>query len=139
MGDDFLATFVKETQHEVTEELEKLVEANGIKRKVLDRAQEYAKVAATHILDETQPALDPFPAVGIDGDKKLQYLLVLEFLQSAGFKFAPSVLKFESQHPELELDRRELGKSLKLRTYDRTPYLVQLIEQAEGAAVGSLA
>jgi hypothetical protein len=130
---------VEETQHEVTAALEELVQENGIKDKVLGRAQEYAKTAATHILDETQPPLEPFPAVAIDGDKELQYLLVLEFLQSAGFKFAPSVLKFESQHPDIELNRRELGKRLKLRTYDRTPYLVQLIEQAEGAAVGSFA
>jgi hypothetical protein len=140
MGEDFLASFVKDTQEEVTAALEELVEVNGIKRKVLERAQEYAKIAATHILDETQPPLQPFSAVEIEGDKELQYLLVLEFLQSAGFKFAPAVLKFESQHPDLPFDRRELGKRLRLRTYDRTPYLVQLIEQAEGAApAGSFA
>jgi hypothetical protein len=134
MGENFLAAFVEDTQKEVAEELERLVEVNGIKTKVLERAQEYAKIAATHILDETQPPLHTFPAVDIDGDKELQYYLVLEFLQSAGFKFAPAVLKFESQRPDLPFDRRKLGKQLNLRTYDRTPYLVQLIEQAEGAA-----
>jgi hypothetical protein len=131
MSEDFLSRFVEETQVEVKEALEELVEQNDIKKKVLKHAEEFAKIAATHILDESQPALDPFPVVGIEGDQQLQYLLVLEFLQSAGFKFAPSVLKFESQHPDLPFDRRELGKRLKLRTYDRTPYLVQLIEAAE--------
>lgn len=125
----WLDAFVSNTQQEVVEELQHLVDEKGIKEKVLEDAQELAKIAARHILDETQPELQAFPSVPIDGDKELQYLLVLEFLQSAGFKFAPSVLRFESQHPEIELNRRELGKQLNLCTYDRTPYLVQLIEE----------
>lgn len=121
--------FISDTQNEVVEELQNLVAEKGIKEKVNEEAQDLAKIAARHILDETQPELAAFPSVNIEGDKELQYLLVLEFLQSAGFKFAPSVLRFESQHPELELKRRELGKQLNLCTYDRTPYLVQLIEE----------
>jgi hypothetical protein len=120
---------VSSSQEDVIRALEELVQEKGIKAKVLEDAQELAKIAARHILDETQPPLTEFPRVPIDGDKELQYLLVLEFLQSAGFKFAPSVLKFESQHPEVELNRRDLGKKLNLCTYDRTPYLVQLIEE----------
>jgi hypothetical protein len=97
---------------------------------VLSEAQELAKIAARHILDETQPELTPFPSIPVEtNEQELQYLLILEFLQSAGFKFAPSVLRYESQHPELQIDRRELGKRLHLCTYDRTPYLVQLIEE----------
>ena len=125
----FLDDFVKDAQQEVVQELEQLVESKGIKEKVMADAQKMAKIAAQHILDETQDDLAQFPEVPIDGDKELEYLLVLEFLQSAGFKFAPSVLKFESQHPEIQLDRRELAKRLNLCTYDRTPYLVQLIEE----------
>jgi hypothetical protein len=125
----WLDGIVSQTQDEVIAALEQLVQEKGIKTKVLEDAQELAKTAARHILDETQPELQPFPSVPVDGDKEIQYLLVLEFLQSAGFKFAPSVLKFESQHPDLELKRRELGKTLNLCTYDRTPYLVQLIEE----------
>ena len=125
----WMDSIVSETQQEVVEELQHLVEEKGIKEKVLADAQELAKIAARHILDESQPELQSFPSIPVDGDKELQYLLVLEFLQSAGFKFAPSVLRFESQHPEIELNRRELGKQLNLCTYDRTPYLVQLIEE----------
>ena len=84
----WLDTFVSNTQQEVVEELQHLVDEKGIKEKVLEDAQELAKIAARHILDETQPELQAFPSVPIDGDKELQYLLVLEFLQSAGFKFA---------------------------------------------------
>ena len=129
MTQNWLEQVVGETQKEVIDELERLVEEKGIKAKVLADAQEMAKVAARHILDESQPELQAFPSIPIDGDKELQYLLVLEFLQSAGFKFAPNVLKFESQHPELDVNRRELGKKLNLCTYDRTPYLVQLVEE----------
>jgi len=125
---DFLATFVKDTQKEVVQALEELVEENHIKENVLEEAKRLATIAASHILDSSKPELTPFEPVPTDGGKELQYLLVLEFLQSAGFKFAPSVLQFESQHPDIVLDRRALGKRLGLRTYDRTPYLVQLIE-----------
>jgi hypothetical protein len=127
---DWLDGVVQSTQREVIEELQRLVEEKGIKQRVLEEAQELAKVAARHILDESQPELQAFPSIPIESeDQQLQYLLVLEFLQSAGFKFAPSVLRFESQHPEIQLNRRELGKQLHLCTYDRTPYLVQLIEE----------
>jgi hypothetical protein len=127
---EWLEGVVQETQREVIEELQRLVEEKGIKKRVLDEAQELAKVAARHILDESQPELQAFPSIPIENDdQELQYLLVLEFLQSSGFKFAPSVLRFESQHPEIQLNRRELGKRLHLCTYDRTPYLVQLIEE----------
>lgn len=125
----WLDGIVKDTQQQVVQELETLVQEKGIKEKVMADAQELAKVAARHILDESQPELEAFPMIPVEGDKEIQYLLVLEFLQSAGFKFAPSVLRFESQHPEIELNRRELGKQLNLCTYDRTPYLVQLIEE----------
>ena len=94
----WMDSVVSETQQEVVEELQHLVEEKGIKEKVLADAQELAKIAARHILDESQPELQSFPSIPVDGDKEIQYLLVLEFLQSAGFKFAPSVLRFESQH-----------------------------------------
>jgi hypothetical protein len=130
MSGNWLDEFVQGAQRDVINELQILVEEKGIKAKVLQEAQDLAKTAARHILDETQPDLEPFPKIPLDSEEQnLQYQIILEFLQSAGFKFAPSVLRFESQHPEVELDRRALGKKLNLCTYDRTPYLVQLIEE----------
>jgi hypothetical protein len=138
MAGNFLEEFVQNTQAEVTQALEDLVAKEGIKEKVLRKAEGYARTAAAYILNESNnEPLKKFKGVEFVGDEEVKYLLVLEFLQSAGFKFAPSVLKFESQHPELQLDRRELGKRLRLRTYDRTPYLVQLIEAAEENPVSS--
>jgi hypothetical protein len=138
MTESFLANFVAETQQEVTNALEDLVKTQKIKERVLAHAEQFARVAATHILNEDEQGLEPIPAVDISGDRELQFLLVLEFLQSAGFKFAPSVMMFESQHPQPPLDRQALGRRLSLRTYDRTPYLVQLIEAAEGAGLGAI-
>jgi hypothetical protein len=124
-----LDAFVQSAQRDVIAGFQEFLERQGIKTKVFDEAQELAKVAAGHIGDETQPDVDPFPSIPIENEEQLlQYQVALEFLQSAGFKFAPSVLQFESQHPDLALDRRALGKKLNLCTYDRTPYLVQLIE-----------
>ena len=120
--------YITEAQNATSEEVNRIVEEKKIKEKVTAEAQELAKVAAKHILDPSEPDLEPFPSIDIEGDKKLEYLLVMEFLQSAGFKFAPSVLMYESRHPDVTLDRREFGKELGLCTYDRTPYLVQLIE-----------
>jgi hypothetical protein len=131
MGESFLAEFVAETQREVSEALEVLVTETGIKDEVLQHAKELATTAATHILDESKPPLERFKPLDLEEDNRLKYLLVLEFLQSAGFKFAPTVLKYESQHPDLEMDRRQFGRDLKLRTFDRTPYLIQLLEAIE--------
>jgi hypothetical protein len=125
----FLEEFCKDKEKEVVEALKTLVEEKGLRQRVLADAQELARIAARHILDDSQPELQTFQSIPLDGDKDIQYLLVLEFLHSAGFKFAPTVLRFESQHPEIVLNRRELGKRLNLCTYDRTPYLVQLIEE----------
>nr|AGM32980.1 hypothetical protein [Coptotermes formosanus] len=126
---EWLNGVIQETQQEVVKELERLVEEKGIKEKVMAEVQDLAKKAAAHLLDQSQPELATFPSIPLEGEKEYQYLLVLEFLQSAGFKFAPNVLRFESQNPDVVLDRRDLGKKLRLCTYDRTPYLVQLIEE----------
>jgi hypothetical protein len=80
----------------VSEALEKLVTETGIKDEVLEHARELATTAARHVLDESKPPLEKFRPLGLEEDNHLKYLLVLELLQSAGFKFAPSVLKYES-------------------------------------------
>jgi hypothetical protein len=143
MSGNWLDDFVQTAQRDVIGELQTLVEEKGIKMRVLQEAQDLAKIAARHILDETQPDLEPFPKIPIESEEQLlQYQIVLEFLQSAGFKFAPSVLRFESQHPEVELDRRTLGIESQSRTqlrfartvsqrtfhclFDRTPSFISL-------------
>jgi hypothetical protein len=64
-----------------------------------------------------------------DNGELIEYRLVMDYLESIGLKFAPTVLRYESQHPNLFADRAELAERLHLRSYDRTPLLVQMIEE----------
>ena len=118
-------------QKEILAQLHEILEEKGIKEKVLADAQEMAKVAGKHILDENQPELTAFPEIPIEDGGDLEFFLIYDFLISSGFKFAGNVLKYESQHPDIDFDRKEFGKVLGLCTYDRTPYLVQLIEEMQ--------
>ena len=124
MGD-----FIQSTQREVVEEVQKLVEEKGIKDRVLSEAQQIAQKTANHLLDPSSPAPEVFEGIKTDEDSLEEYLLVLEYLESVGFKFAPSVLRYESQHPDISTNRKEMSEKLGLRNYDRTPLLVQLIEE----------
>lgn len=122
--------FIQATQKDVVEEVQKLVEEKGIKEKVLQEAQQIAQKTANHLLDNNAPPPETYQGIDISNEDDLdEYLLVLEYLESIGFKFAPSVLRYESQHPEQMVNRKALCTKLGLRSYDRTPLLVQLIEE----------
>ena len=125
----FMNDFIQSTQREVVEEVQKLVESKGIKEKVLSEAQQIAQQTANHLLDPNSPSPEIFKGIELDEESTDEYLLVLEYLESVGFKFAPSVLRYESQHPEITTNRQEISEKFGLRSYDRTPLLVQLIEE----------
>ena len=125
----FMNDFIQTTQRDVVEEVQKLVEEKGIKEKVLQEAQAIAQKTANHLLDPNAPAPETYQGISMSPEDLDEYRLVLEYLESIGFKFAPSVLRYESQHPDIMTDRAELAKKLGLRGYDRTPLLVQLIEE----------
>jgi len=99
----------------------------------LKEAQAIAQQTANHILDPKADPPQQYKGISVgasqEDPERQEYLLVLEYLESVGFKFAPSVLRYESQHPDIMSNRAELAKSLGLRSYDRTPLLVQLIEE----------
>lgn len=129
----FVNEFIQSTQQEVVKEVTELVEAKGIKEKVLKEAQAIAQQTANHILDPKAEAPQQYKGITVgsspEDPERQEYLLVLDYLESVGFKFAPSVLRYESQHPDIMSNRAELAKNLGLRSYDRTPLLVQLIEE----------
>ena len=118
---------------EVKEEVLRFIEKEGINEEIQNDAAEMARIAARNILEPNQPPLKDFPRIPLDTetttDEDVRYMLVQEFLQSAGFKFTSNVLKYESQCPEFKFDREDLGEKLGLPIYDKTPFLVQLIEQ----------
>jgi hypothetical protein len=128
---DFLSGFIQETQRSVVEGVQRLVEENHIKDRVLEEAQGYAQRIANHIQDarHTDP-VETFEPVPIASPNELtEYCLVLDYLESIGLKFAPTAFRYESQHPNTFANRTELAERLNLRSYDRTPLLVQMIEE----------
>lgn len=121
------------TTKEVIEEIKRWVSKQGIDEEIQSDASEMARIAARHLLDENQPPLKDFPRIPLDlsttTEEDVRYMLIQEFLQSAGFNFTSNVLKYESQCPEFPLDREDLGTALGFPSYDRTPFLVQIIEE----------
>ena len=126
---DFLDSFIESTQKDVVEEVQQLVQEKGIKQQVLKEAQELAQQQAMHLMNPSSPEPPSYPGIQLEGDEKDEFLLVLDYLESIGLKFTPTVLKYESQNPDVNTDREELCQRLNLRSYDRTPLLVQLIDE----------
>lgn len=95
----------------------------GVNENILRAAKEQAEMRDKFAMP---PSID-----GIDepGYAQTEYFLIQEYLQSIGLSTSPEVLRFESQHPTLEKDRKSLSNELQLRYYEKTPLLVQLIAE----------
>ena len=127
---DFLSGFIEDTQKEVVEEVQQLVEEKGIKKQVLDEAKKLAQTQAMHIMDPELNEPVSFPGIPLETEEdEIEFRLVLEYLESIGLKFTPTVLRYESQNPSYDVNAPELAEKLHLRNYDKTPLLVQLIEE----------
>ena len=126
---DMLSQVIDPAQKEVIAEVQKLVEEKGIKEKVMKEAQQLAQKQAIHLMDPSSEEAPVFKGINLEEEDPDEYFLVLEYLESIGLKFTPTVLKYESQNPDVECNRAKLASKLKLRNYDRTPLLVQIIEE----------
>ena len=126
-----IASTAKSCQTEIVAQLNDVIDQKGVKEQVLKNAQEMATVACQHILDPLKEDLKKFD--GVPEDKELMLELVYDFLKQAGFNFSANCLKYESQHPEAfeDFDRRKFGKDNGCCTYDKTPYLVQIIREMQ--------
>jgi hypothetical protein len=125
-----LDALIQDSQAGVVEEVQRLVEENGIKEQVLREAQTLAQQHAMYLMNPQQFQEPPaFPGIPLDNESRDEFLLVLDYLESIGLKFTPNVLRYESQHPDIATERDGLCRRLNLRSYDRTPLLVQLIEE----------
>lgn len=69
------------------------------------------------------------PSVNLKDWAQDEYLFVLDYFNSLGLEYSQSVLKFESQHPEVKLDRKALAKRYGLDYEIRTPLIVQLMAE----------
>jgi hypothetical protein len=128
---ELLTRFLQETQRSVVDEVQNLVRDHRIKERILEEAQNCAQRIANHIQDPQRAApLAPFDPVPIDSENDLnEYCLVLDYLESIGLKFAPTVFRYETQHPNQFANRVEIAQKLHLRSYDKTPLLVQMVEE----------
>jgi hypothetical protein len=134
---EFLTGIVAETQQSAMKDVQDLVAEQGIKERILQELQQHAQAIANHINDPTAPDPATFDPVPIAEEQKVEYQLVLEYLESLGLKFAPTVLRYESQHPQELMPRQQLAESLGLKAFDRTPLLIQMIEAKQKYATAS--
>ena len=121
--------FIQQTNKEVLEKVEKLIEEKGIRRKTEEETEELAKKTAYSLLDPEGNHAPVFKGVDFSKEDPDQYLLILDYFESTGMKFTSQTIRYESQHPDFTLNRRQLAEKYGLRGYDKTPLLVQMIEQ----------
>lgn len=138
MSVDYLNGFLATNQKETIEGVQNLIKEKGIKEKMLEEAQNYAQVAANYITDPSKPELPTFPGIPLDSEQDdsiafYEYMFVLDYLESIGLKFAPTVFRYESQNPSTFNNRTEICAQYPLRQFDRTPLLVQMIEDMRKA------
>ena len=126
---DRVKSIIKESEQELKNDIASIVDEKELQLKVLDEAKKTAEMQAKHFLDNKFQLPPEIPNILADGDERDEYLFILEYLESIGLKITPTVLRYESQHPEVQCERKRLAKQYSLKNYDRTPLLVQLIEE----------
>ena len=102
-----------------------ITQQRKVSQEIIDLAKAQAEEASRNKTQIVKPA--EIADIEVEGNKRLEYLLIQDYLQGIGLESSPEVLRFESLHPTVEEDRRTLAQSLQLRSYDKTPLLVQLI------------
>ena len=120
---------IRSSEKEVKNTIASLVDRQELREAVLREAKETALKQAAHLLDNSIPPPPEIPNIHVESDEQDEYMLILEYLQSTGLEFTPAVLRFESQHPKVEADRKALAKHFGIQSYSRKPLLVQLIEE----------
>lgn len=121
--------FIQSINKDALERVEKLIEEKGIKEKLEDQTEQLASQCANSIIDPQAPNPPAYKGVDFNKEDPDQYLLILDYFQSSGLQFTTQTLKYESQHPNITVDRKRLAEKYGLRAYDKTPLLVQMIEQ----------
>ena len=114
------------------DEVKNLIDEDELKQAVLDEAERNVpKIAGKELRDDGSAVseMEDYSGIILGPDEREEYLLVLDFLESLGLKFAPAVLRYESQHPEIESNRRELADRLDLNAKSKDPLLVQLFQE----------
>lgn len=109
--------------------VQKVINENGVKMNALDTARHLASDTVTKALHFDGTGIARFDGIIFQNeDERDEFLLILDFIQQNNIKFGVPVLGFESQHPELAVDRTELAARLGLNAGDDKPLLVQMVE-----------
>ncbi|KAK8863818.1 hypothetical protein M9Y10_011508 [Tritrichomonas musculus] len=126
---DFITKFIPKSQQDVLDKANALIEEKNIKQEIFDEASLYSQKVFQNLVNPDED-VDRFEQLQIDKEiEMIKFYLVLDFLESIGCKFTPSVFQNETQMTNHFFDRQYLEEKLKLRKYDKTPMLVQLIEE----------
>lgn len=109
--------------------VQKVINDNGIKCGTLDEARHLATDTVTKALHFDGSGIARFNGTVFQNeDERDEFLLILDFIQQSNIKFGVPVLGFESQHPDLTVNRPELAARLGLNADDNKPLLVQIVE-----------
>ena len=114
---------------QIFKEVNVVIDTNHIKEQVIQEARDKATEAITAIKQKkTLPRNLEVPKINLKTeDDRDELLLVLEFLESSGYIFGAPILSYESQHPDLVVDRYDLATRLGLNPDDPSPLLVQMV------------
>ena len=130
---EFMNQYINDSINEVTKESEQMISMKNLQEKILTESNELALQIANSIKYKDSKLPKKFSGINLANKDKesfefIKFQLVLDFLESSGCKFTPGVFRHETQNPTILLDRIHLSEILHLRSYDKTPLLVQLIE-----------
>lgn len=120
----------EEQFQQIFKEVNDVIDTKHIKEQVIQEARDKATEAICALKQKkTIPRSLEVPKINLKTeDDRDELLLVLEFLESSGYVFGPPILSYESQHPDLIVDRFDLANRLGLNPNDPTPLLVQMVK-----------
>ncbi|OHS97360.1 hypothetical protein TRFO_36459 [Tritrichomonas foetus] len=120
-------SFAKEFQ-QIFAAVKEIIDTKHVKDQVIDEARKMAADTVSKVLEHSDEPFPDFPRVDfISSEDRDEFLLVLEFLQSSGNIFGAPILTYESQHPEVKLDRADLARRLGLNEKNPEPLLIQIV------------
>lgn len=130
---DFMNQYANDSTNEVIKQSENLIATKHLQDNIMKETKEFAIEIANSIKYNRHQPTTQFNGIKINSNEcqsfdYLKFQLVNDFLESIGCKFSPCIFRHESQNPNTLVERSQIAEYLKLRSYDKTPLLVQLIE-----------
>ncbi|KAK8885377.1 hypothetical protein M9Y10_040825 [Tritrichomonas musculus] len=122
-------SFIEQFQ-QIFREVQNVIDTKQIKEQVIKEARDRATDAIIS-LKQTKTLSKNLEVHKINAnseDERDELLLILEFFESSGYIFGVPILSYESQNPDLIVDRIDLANRLGLDPNDPQPLLIQMIK-----------